>query len=103
MVDYNDGAPIGGGDWAYVLYLPTETATAWYHGALGRGQNLNGLLSEVKSFALGEYLDGLAQGARLDQGRYNDIVAKLHRYTGCASNTFVTRICVFRTTGSKTN
>jgi carboxypeptidase C (cathepsin A) len=82
MVDYNDGAPIGGGDWAYVLYLPTETATAWYHGALGRGQSLDALLSEVKTFALGEYLDGLAQGARLDQGRYNDIVAKLHRYTG---------------------
>ena len=33
-LDYNDGAPIGGGDWAYVLYLPTETATAWYHHAL---------------------------------------------------------------------
>jgi carboxypeptidase C (cathepsin A) len=82
MVDYNDGAPIGGGDWAYILYLPTETATAWYHGAIDRGQNLNGLLSEVKSFALGEYLDGLAQGARLDPGRFNDIVAKLHRYTG---------------------
>jgi carboxypeptidase C (cathepsin A) len=82
MVDYNDGAPIGGGDWAYVLYLPTETATAWYHGALGRGVPLNSLLSEVKSFALGEYLDGLAQGSRLDQGRFNDIVAKLHRYTG---------------------
>ncbi|MEO7202679.1 MAG: peptidase S10 [Candidatus Tumulicola sp.] len=82
MVDYNDGAPIGGGDWAYVLYLPTETATAWYHGALGRGVPLNSLLSEVKSFALGEYLDGLAQGTRLDQGRFNDIVAKLHRYTG---------------------
>jgi carboxypeptidase C (cathepsin A) len=81
-VDYNDGAPIGGGDWAYVLYLPTETATAWYHGALGRGVPLNSLLSEVKSFALGEYLDGLAQGSRLDQGRFNDIVAKLHRYTG---------------------
>jgi carboxypeptidase C (cathepsin A) len=82
MVDYNDGAPIGGGDWAYVLYLPTEAATAWYHNAIDHGQNLNGLLSEVKSFALGEYLDGLAQGARIDQGRYNDIVAKLHRYTG---------------------
>ena len=30
-IDYNDGAPIGGGDWAYILYLPTEAATAWYH------------------------------------------------------------------------
>ena len=81
-VDYNDGAPIGGGDWAYVLYLPTEAATAWYHRALPRAPGLNSLLSEVKSFALGEYLDALAQGGKLPPDRYNDVVAKLQRYTG---------------------
>ena len=32
-IDYNDGSPVGGGDWAYILYLPTEAATAWYHHA----------------------------------------------------------------------
>lgn len=81
-VDYNDGAPIGGGDWAYVLYLPTETATAWYHRTLSGASALGPLLSEVKSFALGEYLDALAQGARLPSSRFDDVVAKLHRYTG---------------------
>lgn len=81
-VDYNDGAPIGGGDWAYVLYLPTETATAWYHRTLSEAPALGPLLSEVKSFALGEYLDALAQGARLPSPRFDDVVAKLHRYTG---------------------
>lgn len=82
MIDYNDGAPIGGGDWAYVLYLPTETATAWYHHALSEAPALGPLLAQVKSFALGEYLDALAQGARLAPSRYDDVVAKLHRYTG---------------------
>ncbi len=81
-VDYNDGAPIGGGDWAYVLYLPTETATAWYHHAVPGSPGLSGLIDETKRFALGEYLDGLAAGAQIDPNRYNDIVAKLHRYTG---------------------
>jgi carboxypeptidase C (cathepsin A) len=81
-LDYNDGAPIGGGDWAYVLYLPTEAATAWYHHALNGAPSLNALLPEVENFALTEYLDALGQGAQLPPDRYNDIVAKLHRYTG---------------------
>ncbi|MGC1380052.1 MAG: hypothetical protein WA814_03375 [Candidatus Baltobacteraceae bacterium] len=81
-IDYNDGAPIGGGDWAYVLYLPTETAAAWFHGALRGSPSLNALLPEVEQFALGEYLDALGQGAQLAPDRFNDVVAKLHRYTG---------------------
>jgi carboxypeptidase C (cathepsin A) len=82
MVDYNDGAPIGGGDWAYLLYLPTETATAWYHHAIAGAPGLTGLLAQSEHFALGEYLDGLAAGAQLAPDRYNDIVSKLHRFTG---------------------
>lgn len=81
-IDYNDGAPIGGGDWAYVLYLPTEAATAWYHHAISGAPSLPALISEVENFALTEYLDALAQGAALPPDRFNDIVAKLHRYTG---------------------
>ncbi len=80
-LDYNDGAPVGGGDWAYLLYLPTETATAWYHHALG-GEPLSQILSESENFALTEYLDALGQGARLAPDEFNDVVAKLHRYTG---------------------
>ncbi len=81
-IDYNDGSPIGGGDWAYILYLPTEAATAWYHHALGSAASLESLLGSVENFGLGEYLDALGQGAMLAPDRYNDVVAKLHRYTG---------------------
>ena len=81
-IDYNDGAPIGGGDWGFILYLPTEAATAWYHRAVPDAPALSALLSEVENFALTEYLDVLAQGARATPARYNDVVAKLHRYTG---------------------
>jgi carboxypeptidase C (cathepsin A) len=81
-IDYNDGAPIGGGDWGYILYLPTEAATAWYHHTVSGASSLNALLSEVENFALTEYLDALGQGAALAPDRYNDVVAKLHRYTG---------------------
>lgn len=82
MVDYNDGAPIGGGDWGYVLYLPTEAATAWYHHAVSGYGSIHDFIGQVENFALTEYLDALAQGARLSPDRYDDVVRKLHQYTG---------------------
>jgi carboxypeptidase C (cathepsin A) len=81
-LDYNDGAPVGGGDWAYVLYLPTEAAAAWYHRAVRGAPPIGEFIAEVKNFALSEYVDALAQGAQLSPDRFNDVVAKLHRFTG---------------------
>jgi carboxypeptidase C (cathepsin A) len=89
-IDYNDGSPVGGGDWAYILYLPTEAATAWYHHALPHPPALNELVAGVESFGLGEYLDALGQGAQLPADRFNDVVAKLHEYTGL-SNDYIRR------------
>ncbi|MBV8529931.1 MAG: peptidase S10, partial [Candidatus Eremiobacteraeota bacterium] len=74
---------IGGGDWAFPLYLPTEAAASWYHRALpGSSTSLAAFLPQVEDFAMHEYLNALAQGARLSPGTYNDVVAKLHAYTG---------------------
>jgi carboxypeptidase C (cathepsin A) len=74
---------IGGGDWAFPLYLPTEAASSWYHNALpGSQTTLPQLLPQVEQFAMGEYLNALAQGANLSPSTYNDVVAKLHAYTG---------------------
>jgi carboxypeptidase C (cathepsin A) len=74
---------IGGGDWAFPLYLPTEAAAAWYHHALpGPATTLDTLLARVETFAMNEYLNALAQGSSLSPGEYNDVVAKLHEYTG---------------------
>lgn len=74
---------IGGGDWAFPLYLPTEAAAAWYHRARpGPQTTLPQLLSLVEAFAMNEYLNALAQGAGLSPGTYDDVVAKLHQFTG---------------------
>jgi carboxypeptidase C (cathepsin A) len=74
---------IGGGDWAFPLYLPTEAAASWYHDKLpGPSTTLPALLSQVEGFAMSEYVTALAQGAKLSPATYNDVVAKLHRYTG---------------------
>lgn len=78
---------VGGGDWAFPLYLPTEAAAAWYHHALpNQPATLAQLLPQVESFAMGEYLNALAQGANLSPGTYDDVVAKLHEYTGLSEN-----------------
>jgi len=77
---------IGGGDWAFPLYLPTEAAASWYHNALpGPQPALQSLLPQVEQFAMGEYLNALAQGSRLSPSTYNDVVGKLHQYTGLST------------------
>jgi carboxypeptidase C (cathepsin A) len=78
---------IGGGDWAFPLYLPTEAAASWYHHALpGAPTTLPALLAQVEDFAMHDYLNALAQGSKLSPSVYNDVVAKLHQYTGLSEN-----------------
>ncbi len=75
--------PIGGGDWAYVLYLPTEAATAWYHHkAAGRTGSLPAFLHQVENFAGTQYLHALAQGDQLGAQEREDVVRKMHDYLG---------------------
>lgn len=80
---------IGGGDWAYVFYLPTEAAAAWYHHMVpGAPATVEAFLPEVQEFATHEYLNALAQGDSISPSLYADVVAKLHRYTGL-SETYI--------------
>ncbi|MGC2244582.1 MAG: hypothetical protein WBA06_13230, partial [Candidatus Aquilonibacter sp.] len=82
-LDYGNGDPIGGGDWPYVLYLPTEAATAWYHNMIpNRPSDLPSYLATVKQFAMGEYLDALSKGDKLGQGERDDVIRKLSAFTG---------------------
>jgi len=75
--------PIGGGDWAYVLYLPTEAATAWYHHrANPRPASLQTFLGGVQQFAGTEYLHALTQGDNLSSSARNAVIRKLHQYLG---------------------
>ena len=47
--------------------------------------SLPAFLDEVRAFSLGEYADALARGSTLPAATYNDVVAKLHRYTGLSA------------------
>lgn len=73
-----------GNDLPYILFLPTFTATAWYHNQLDADMqsDLEKTLQEVEEFALGEYASALMKGDKLPLQEYDVIVQKLARYTG---------------------
>jgi carboxypeptidase C (cathepsin A) len=75
--------PIGN-DLPYILYLPTQTATAWYHKRLDDElqADLQKTLAEVKAFAMNEYTLALMQGAAIPTDEKAQIEEKLARYTG---------------------
>ncbi len=73
-----------GNDLPFDLFLPTYTATAWYHHRLAPDlqKDLTATLREVERFAATEYLEALAKGNRLTPAERQNIVDKLSRYTG---------------------
>lgn len=87
-----------GNDLPYILFLPTFTATAWYHKRIA-GDNLEELLAEVEAFALGEYAAALMQGDALPANQKQKIAAKLAQYTGLSTSYIEStnlRINIFR-------
>jgi carboxypeptidase C (cathepsin A) len=84
-LDYNF-LPIRNGpgeDLAFIGYLPTEAAVAWYHHkAAGNPPDLARFLAEVRAFAGGPYAAALLRGDNLDAATRAQTVAKLHAYTG---------------------
>ena len=72
-----------GNDEQFIGYLPTEAAIAWYHHKVpNRTNDLATFLGPVKSFAIGEYADVLARGTWASSSQREDVVRKLHQYTG---------------------
>lgn len=73
-----------GNDLPYILFLPTYTATAWYHHRLPPDlqSDLSATLREVEAFARGDYAFALMQGASLPSNARTDLISRLARYTG---------------------
>jgi carboxypeptidase C (cathepsin A) len=71
-----------GNDLPYVLFLPTYTATARFHGKVRSRKPLKKFLAEVEKFAEGEYAAALAKGSSLSKRHQTIIAWKLARYTG---------------------
>ncbi|HEX9982189.1 MAG TPA: peptidase S10 [Thermoanaerobaculia bacterium] len=73
-----------GNDLPYALFLPTYTATAWYHKRLAPElqADLKKTLGEAEAFAAGEYTAALMQGDALPDAQRRSIAAKVARLTG---------------------
>ncbi|MFL5329411.1 MAG: S10 family peptidase [Gemmataceae bacterium] len=81
-----------GNDLPYALYLPSYTATAWYHRRLP-GEMLGDLKAAVKEseeFANSEYPAALFKGDMLSAEERSRVAKKLSRLTGLSED-FITR------------
>jgi carboxypeptidase C (cathepsin A) len=75
-----------GNDLPYPLFLPTYTATAWYHKRLPSDlqSDLNKALAEVEQFSLGEYATALMRDGEMSKEEREGMAAKLARFCGLA-------------------
>lgn len=73
-----------GNDLPYILFLPTYTATAWYHKKLPDDlqNDLIKAVNESREFALNEYTVALMKGNNISREERETIVNKLIRLTG---------------------
>ena len=83
FLDFTTGSDDTGEDLPHVLYLPTFAATAYYHNALPKQpKNRDAFLAKVEAFATGDYASALMQGASISEAFRDQVLTKLHQYTG---------------------
>lgn len=87
-IDFDEG-----NDLPFVLYLPTYTATAWYHKKLPsdlQKLTLREVVARAEAFAAGEYNTALLRGSALSASDRKKMVQQVARFTGL-SESFVDR------------
>ena len=79
-----DFITLGGNDMSFVSFLPTFTATAWYHKRLPADLqgDLKKTLDQARAFSFGDYLVALAKGNRLTPEETQGMASKIARFTG---------------------
>ena len=75
-----------GDDRAYIFYLPSYAAVAWYHKALmNRPADLAAFIEEARTYAAGEYAAALFKGAKLTTAEKEAVAKKLSGFTGLSA------------------
>ncbi len=84
ILNFQTAAFAKGNDLPYILFLPTYTATAWYHKRLAPElqENLTKTLEEAEHWAETEYAAVLMRGDALTPAERGAVLKKLSRYTG---------------------
>jgi len=81
-LDYDGSTPNNDNITAYLTYLPSMAATAWYHKKAGQGKELLSFIEECRQFTYNEYAPALYKGSFLTISEKNDIAKKLNYFTG---------------------
>lgn len=83
ILNFQTARFVQGNDLPYILFLPTYTATAWYHKRLGGTfKSLQAALTASRSFAAGPYAMALMRGDTLTTKEYSAMVKEVAKYTG---------------------
>ncbi len=72
-------------DLPFILFVPTYTATAWYHKALPadlQQRPLSELVQEAEAFAKGPYAQALLKGTAIEADEFNAVAETMGRLTG---------------------
>ena len=77
-----------GNDLPFILYVPTYTATAWYHKKLATDLqlDLSEALREAEQFASNEYTLALMKGSSISEDERANVILKLARLTGLSAD-----------------
>lgn len=88
ILDFSTANFTAGNDLPYIFFLPTYTATAWYHKRLDAElqTDLRATLDRAEAFASGEYALALIKGDAISPDERATIAQKLARFTGLASD-----------------
>ena len=92
ILDFSTARFEPGHDLPYILFLPTYTATAWYHKKLSPSlqKDLAKTLKLAEEFASGEYATALFKGSSLSVKERESVLKQLSQFTGI-SETFLER------------
>ncbi len=76
-----------GNDLPYILFLPSYTATAWYHKKLPDDlqADLEKAVQEAREFAQNAYTLALMKGTKISEEERQEIIQKLTRLTGLSA------------------
>jgi carboxypeptidase C (cathepsin A) len=87
-IDFQSFSFDSGNDLPYALFLPSYTASAWYHKKLAPElqQELRKTLDEAERWALQDYLVALAKGDSISAGEREKVAETLASYTGLSKS-----------------
>lgn len=85
-LDYTGSTPEPDNLIAFVTYLPTMAATAWYHNKVkDRPARLDDFLRQARDFAVDEYAPVLFRGQRADAAARARVAERLAYFTGLST------------------